>query len=136
MLVVWQTAARFDSKRSLCAWLLGIAHRKALKAFAGSARRSGRELGIDPDWEPSDETQDLERDALETDLRRVIGQALQDLSPEYRAAIELCFYEGFSYEDVAGVLGCATNTVKTRMFRARRQLARALADLGPNHLRP
>ncbi|MGH8864349.1 MAG: RNA polymerase sigma factor, partial [Burkholderiales bacterium] len=55
--------------------------------------------------------------------------ALRQLSPEHRAVIELTFVEGFSYPQIASIVGCPENTVKTRMFHARRRLAQLLAHL-------
>ena len=54
------------------------------------------------------------RDWLESGLR--------ELSPEHRAVVELTYFHGYSYKEVAAVVGCPVNTVKTRMFHARRRL--------------
>jgi RNA polymerase sigma-70 factor (ECF subfamily) len=64
------------------------------------------------------------------DLSRLLAQALKSLSPEHRAVVELTFYEDFSYQEIAAIMGCPVNTVKTRMFYARRRLADVLAKLG------
>jgi RNA polymerase sigma-70 factor (ECF subfamily) len=64
------------------------------------------------------------------DLGRVLAWALETLSPEHRAVVELTFYEDYSYPEIATIIGCPLNTVKTRMFHARRRLAQVLAGLG------
>jgi DNA-directed RNA polymerase specialized sigma24 family protein len=64
------------------------------------------------------------------DLSRLLVQALESLSPEHRAVVELTFYEGFSYQEIAAIMGCPVNTVKTRMFYARKRLVQVLAGLG------
>ena len=48
-------------------------------------------------------------------------------SPEQRAVVELTYFYGLAYTEIAGIVGCPVNTVKTRMFHARRRL-RALLD--------
>ncbi len=55
-----------------------------------------------------------------------IRVALDKLSPEHRAVIELTFYNDCSYQEIAVIVGCPENTVKTRMFHARRRLKRLL----------
>ena len=52
--------------------------------------------------------------------------ALDKLSPGHRAVIELTFYADCSYQEIAVILDCPENTVKTRMFHARRRLKRLL----------
>jgi len=59
-----------------------------------------------------------------------LSQALRSLSPEQRAVIELTYYEGYTYREIAAIVGCPIDTVKTRMFYARRRLKSLLADRG------
>ena len=61
---------------------------------------------------------------------RLLVQAPEALAPAQRAVIELTFYQGHSYQDIAGIMGCPVNTVKTRMFYARRHLAQSLSAQG------
>ena len=136
LLVVWQNAARFDPSGRLLPWLYGIAHYKALKALARLSKRQS-ELPLDYDDADADERNDHPRDPdnpeqalLRQDLGRVLAQAIETLSPEHRAVVELAFCEGFSYQEIATITECPVNTVKTRMFHARRRLTHALARLG------
>jgi len=57
---------------------------------------------------------------------RLIEAALQKLPKKLRAAIVLKEIEGFSYEEIAGVLGTSVGTVKSRISRAREELRRLL----------
>ena len=68
----------------------------------------------------------------EVELENLLSVALDDLSDEQRAVIELTFTEGLAYRDIAVILGCPENTVKTRMFHARRKLEPYLALLKPD----
>ncbi|MGH8615202.1 MAG: RNA polymerase sigma factor, partial [Gammaproteobacteria bacterium] len=63
------------------------------------------------------------------ELGRELVAALERLSPKHRAVIELTFVEGLSYPQIASLAGCPENTVKTRMFHARRRLAQLLSHL-------
>ena len=140
MLVVWQSAERYDPALShLSTWLFGIAHNKALKALSTAARHKV-EVSIDPieadDFaEASDPTDPAVRpdphNPEQTLIGRQLGHALQwavdSLSAEHRAVIELAFAEDYSYQEIATTLACPVNTVKTRMFYARKHLGVLLA---------
>jgi RNA polymerase sigma-70 factor, ECF subfamily len=58
---------------------------------------------------------------------------LDQLSAEHRGVIELAFAEDCSYEEIATIMQCPTNTVKTRVFHARKKLALLLASRGVDH---
>ena len=64
------------------------------------------------------------------ELSHMIAYALETLSPQQRAVVELAFYHEHSYQEIAVITGCPVNTVKTRMFHARQRLAQLLAGLG------
>ncbi|MBM3779261.1 MAG: sigma-70 family RNA polymerase sigma factor [Acidimicrobiia bacterium] len=64
------------------------------------------------------------------DLRAALGQVLQRIRPEYREAVLLRYREELSVEEVAGVMGIPVGTVKTFLFRARKEMAAALAGRG------
>lgn len=128
MLVVWQNAARFDPTARFSTWLFGIAHHKAMKAWGRSANKP---LPLPPLRPDEESDQDNPENILTTqELGRTLVQALASLSPEQRAVVELTFYHACSYQEIAEITGCPVNTVKTRMFHARRRLAQYLEALG------
>ena len=139
LMAVWQNAARFDPKRARAStWLFGIAHHKAFKALA-RANPHNWVLLDDVGVTPADEAvvqaaltghDDPEHVAMEAQNARTLYEALATLSPEHRAVIQLACVEGFAYEDIARLLDCPVNTVKTRMFNARKQLAAVLSKFG------
>lgn len=138
-MAVWQSAARFDAERARAStWLFGIAHHKGLKALTRAAPRS---------WVPLDNSSvaldghgtDLpalvshdnpERTAMGAQLGHSLADALAELSPEHRAVIELAFVETLSYDDIARVMNCPVNTVKTRVFHARKKLSDLMQQRG------
>jgi RNA polymerase sigma-70 factor (ECF subfamily) len=65
------------------------------------------------------------------ELCQLLAKALGTLSPEQRAVVELTFYHGFSYPEIAAIVDCPVNTVKTRMFHARKRLGQLVSELGP-----
>jgi RNA polymerase sigma-70 factor (ECF subfamily) len=64
------------------------------------------------------------------DLRDLLDEALRHLSAEHRAVVELTYFYGCSYEEIAAIAACPVNTVKTRMFHARAKLKKLLPLLG------
>jgi RNA polymerase sigma factor (sigma-70 family) len=61
-----------------------------------------------------------------------IQTALDELTPDFRAAVVLCDIEGLSYEEIAATLGIKLGTVRSRIHRGRTQLRAALAHLDPH----
>lgn len=143
MLAVWQNAGRYDPAQGrLLTWLFGIAHHKGLKTLR-QAGRSRAEVSLDtlpPTTLDEVETQeDLpqavaphnpERIVMGWELGQALLWALDQLSPEHRAVIDLTFGQDRSYPEIATIVGCPVNTVKTRMFHARQKLAYWLAQRG------
>jgi RNA polymerase sigma factor (sigma-70 family) len=127
MLVVWQNAAHFDHSSRLSTWIFGIAHHKALKTLARSSRGMPETLPPAPAWSDADDPEGI---MTRQELGHTLAQALDALSPEQRAVVELTYYHEHSYQEIAAITGCPVNTVKTRMFHARRHLAQVLAGFG------
>ena len=125
MVVVWQKAGRFGGRSKLSTWILGIAYRITLKRLRQDSRRARAEAELPDEAQPSDIE---EPEALLSRRQRQerIRKALLQLSPKHRAVIELTFFEGLSYREISEIVGCPHNTVKTRMFHARRQLKQVL----------
>jgi len=128
MLVVWQNASRFNNASRLSTWMFGIAHNKALKALA---RSSNDVADVPPatrdEWIDGDNPEGA---MMRQELGKTLARAIETLSPEQRAVVELTYYHEHSYQEIAEITGCPVNTVKTRMFHARRRLAQLLAGLG------
>ena len=127
MLVVWRRAHTFVPTGKVSTWIFGIAYRQALKALrqAGDARleyRDGDDGAADDGADPGDLV-------LRQQQRDRIGVALDALSVEQRAVVEMTYFLGYSCRDVADVLGCPVDTVKTRMFYARKRMRGLLGAL-------
>ena len=129
MLVAWQSAARFDPGKSrLSSWLFGIAHNKALQALERMGARREDALEEDDPGADGASVRTPEEAAIGRQTGAALARALEGLSPNHRAVIELAFAEGCSYQEIADITGSPLNTVKTRMFHARKHLLQLLEE--------
>ena len=124
---VWRQADRFEGRSAVSTWLLAIARFKALSAL----RKKPDEELDEETAEAIEDTSDNPEVTLEKkDKSAVLRQCLEKLSPEHREIIDLVYYHEKSVEEVAEVVGIPENTVKTRMFYARKKLAELLQAAG------
>lgn len=123
MLVVWQRAHRFDGTSKVSTWIFAIAYRTACKAIKGL----DEPVDIDPDLFQGDAGYEPEHELNLQQLRRAIGAALDDLPAAHRTVVQLTYHHDMGYAEIAEIMDCPVNTVKTRMFYARRRLRLLLA---------
>jgi RNA polymerase sigma-70 factor, ECF subfamily len=124
---VWRQAARFEGRSSVSTWVLAIARFKAL-----SALRRPRHAEIDE--EAAAEIADLEDDpevvAQKKDKGAILRACLAGLSGDHREIIDLVYYQERSIEECAEIVHIPENTVKTRLFHARKRLAEIAKSKG------
>jgi RNA polymerase sigma-70 factor (ECF subfamily) len=111
---VWQSAARFDASRGNAkSWVLTLAHRRAVDAVRHDQAATNRENKYDwssgPDFDEVAETVTI---SLEHEQVRRCLDSLTDLQ---REAVNLAYYKGYTYAEVAESLSANPATVKTRM---------------------
>ena len=113
MLVVWKDARKFRGQSAMSTWVFGIAYRKAMTAIKSEVRyQAPLDRRTDANAVADKPPQDIDW----------ICAGLAHLSADHRQVIELTYFSGFSYREIAEIAGCPINTVKTRMFHARRRL--------------
>ena len=124
---VWRQAGKFEGRSAVSTWLLAIARFKALSALR---RRTDAELDEETAEAIEDTSDDPEVALEKKDKSAVIRKCLVHLSAEHREIIDLVYYHEKSVEEVAAIVGIPENTVKTRMFYARKRLADLLKAAG------
>jgi RNA polymerase sigma-70 factor (ECF subfamily) len=122
--VVWQTAGRFRGASRLTTWIIGIARNIAFKEFRG--RRS--EEPFDESCKGADHTSHLRPE--QRDRNQIMRQALTTVPAKHREILELVFYQDLIYPEIAELLGIPVNTVKTRVFHAKKTFKSALLARG------
>ena len=128
LLLVWEQPERYNHDSKISTWVFGIAYMKSLKSMSKTARHD-EHLDID---ELSETLKDpVGNLAQNMENQNWLNSALENLSVDQRALIELTFYHGLTYQEIAKILDCPENTVKTRMFHARKKL-QAFAETQEN----
>jgi RNA polymerase sigma-70 factor (ECF subfamily) len=123
LMAVWRQSGSFDGRSRLSTWIFAIAYRKALRA---RLRQDEPREDKDAEQRPSDEI-----GADQTLNRRQVQQAVIDamgeLSADHRTVVDLTYFHEIGYKEIAEIMDCPVDTVKTRAFHARRHLKTVLA---------
>ena len=126
-LTVWRQAGSFENRSQVSTWILSIARFKALTALG---RRRETQLDEASTEMVADASDTPEQTVLHTDRTAQLRKCIAQLSSDHREVIDLVYYHDKSVEEVATILHLPKNTAKTRMYYARRHLARLLATHG------
>lgn len=124
MFIVWQRASSFNGSCKVSTWIFAIAYRRALK---------GTRLLDEPvesEFEEAslgDMQNEPEQDVMHRQRQENIERALDALPFVQRAVVNLTYFHGLAYGEIAEIMDCPVNTVKTRMFHARRRLRALLS---------
>jgi RNA polymerase sigma-70 factor, ECF subfamily len=122
---VWSKAGNYEGRSQVSTWLLAIARFKALSAVT----RHREVLGDEPAMELVEDAADTpEETILKEDRTTQLRRCLAQMSREHREVIDLVYYHEKSVEEVAEITQMPKNTVKTRMFYARKRLGQLLAS--------
>jgi RNA polymerase sigma-70 factor (ECF subfamily) len=124
---VWRQADKFQARSQVSTCLLAIARYKALAVLR---RRSTEELdqeGAAAIEDPAANPEVMMENRQKTEILR---KCLTQLSPTHREVIDLVYYHEKSIDEVAEITGVPQNTVKTRMFYARKRIAELMNNQG------
>jgi RNA polymerase sigma-70 factor (ECF subfamily) len=124
---VWRQAERFEGRSQVTTWLLAIARNKALSTLR---RRSAEELDDEVAEFIEDPSDNPEAAMLKSQRASVLQDCLTQLSPAHREIVDLVYYHEKSVEEVAEIISVPANTVKTRMFYARKRIGELMAAKG------
>jgi RNA polymerase sigma factor (sigma-70 family) len=125
MMVVWNRPDSFHGASKLSTWLFAIAYRKAMRGLrkqdeAVEDREAERRVSLEAG---PDESSSRAR------VRQLLSDAITELSPAHRAVVDLTYFHDLGYREIALILECPVDTVKTRMFHARRHLRKKLGGV-------
>ncbi|MBL4671525.1 MAG: RNA polymerase sigma factor [Arenicella sp.] len=113
MLTVWQKAAAFRNESKVSTWVFGIAYRTCLSHSRKELKHTAN--SSDMDMQTMTDEQDSE-------LVEHLRAAVTELSDDHKMVVELAYFYGHSTAEIADIMRCPINTVKTRLFHARKNL--------------
>jgi RNA polymerase sigma-70 factor, ECF subfamily len=132
----WQAIHKFRKDASFYTWIYRITTNLAIDFKRRRDRRPTTpfEEGIDPDvdasvQEPPSTNPSPVDEAQRKELREQIDAALQELSPEHRAIVQLREFDGLDYAAIAKITGCSIGTVMSRLHYARKHLQKVLKEV-------
>jgi RNA polymerase sigma-70 factor, ECF subfamily len=126
---LWREPDRFDPGRgSLRSFLLAQAHGRAVDAVRSSSSRRSRESREAARTARAE--YDMQHEVWDLALADQVAQAMGELSEDERRAIQLAYFDGHTYREVARVLEQPEGTVKSRIRSGLRRLRDALVDAG------
>ena len=124
MLVVWRRSDTYNAQCKVSTWIFAIAYRTALKALRTQDEPVET---VSPD-ELVSEDAEPEQQLRRNQTRAALASALDALSAEQRAVLILTYFHDLPYAEIARIVDCPVDTVKTRMFHGRRRLRAMLYD--------
>ena len=124
LMVVWRKPEAFNGASKVSTWIFAIAYRTALKA-----RSRYKEPVEDPHGDQRASPDAGPEMALgQRQVQDVLLSAMDELSADHRAVVDLTYFHEAGYREIAEILDCPVGTVKSRMLHARRRLKDVLAD--------
>jgi RNA polymerase sigma factor (sigma-70 family) len=116
--------ADFDASQKLKPWVFTIAMNLKREYFRRKKRRPERPLDMESAVEPAVAALGV----AQVEARRTLARVLGDLPPDQREVIELHWFDGLEFPEVAQVVGASLSAVKVRAHRGYVRLRQALGD--------
>lgn len=123
----WRKADSFEGRSAVSTWLTTIAHNRAVSVLR---KRSDAPLDEDYAAQIADEEDTPEVVSQKRDKAEIMRECMNSLSADHREIIDLVYYHDKSVAEVAEIANIPVNTVKTRMFYARKKLAELMREAG------
>jgi RNA polymerase sigma factor (sigma-70 family) len=124
MLVVWRRSDTYNRQSKVSTWIFAIAYRTALKAL----RKQDDPVELEADEELTSEDSGPEQRLIADQTRSQVLRGLEALSVEQRSVLVLTYFHELPYGEIARIVDCPVDTVKTRVFHGRRRLRALLQD--------
>lgn len=126
MYVVWKKASTYNHQCQPSTWIFGIAYNKARQAYSSVSNTD--EESFDEFDDNNLVLEEKHSGLQQLEISNWLESGLETLSLDQRTVIELTYFQGLHYSEIAELMECPENTVKTRMHHARKKLALALKN--------
>jgi RNA polymerase sigma-70 factor (ECF subfamily) len=124
MLVVWRRSDTYNRQSKVSTWIFAIAYRTALKAL----RDQDEPVDAGAADELSSDDPGPEQQLMAGQMRSQLVRGLEALSAEQRSVLVLTYFHDLPYSEIARIVDCPVDTVKTRVFHGRRRLRALLQE--------
>ena len=121
MYEVWRHASRFAGQSQVSTWVLGIARHKLLDKLRQRGMHITQELNEEA-TSVADSAPSVYEQLAEKQRAEQVSQCLEALPDDQRECMHLVFYEELGLAEIAEIQQCPENTIKTRLFHARRKM--------------
>lgn len=126
-LEVWRAAGRFEGRSQVSSWIISIGRNKAISLLR---KRSDAELDDDYASGLEDDSDTPEVTTLKQDKAAALRDCINRLGQQHREVIDLVYYQEKPIKEIAAILEVPENTVKTRVFHARKKLSELMSKAG------
>ncbi len=126
MMTVWNKGHQFQGNSKVSTWVYAIAQRRCLNILRKSYYKN---IIISDDEEMLDRLAGEDGTDVTDEIPDLVSKAVSKLPPKQRMVVELCYFDGLSYEEISQIMQCPVNTVKTRMFHAKSKLEKIIKKL-------
>ena len=123
----WRSASKFEGRSSVTTWLTAISYNKSISYLR---KRKEAQMGDGQAEAMVDDADSPQTELMKGDKGDKIRSAISKLSKQHAAVIDLAYYHEMSINEIAEVLDVPANTIKTRLFHARKNLHEILCDEG------
>lgn len=124
---VWRAAGKFEGRSQVSSWIISIGRNKAISLLR---KKSDAELDDDYASGLEDGSDTPEVSTMKQDKAAAMRLCIDRLSDEHREVIDLVYYQEKAIKEIAIILSVPENTVKTRVFHARKKLSEHLKRAG------
>jgi RNA polymerase sigma-70 factor (ECF subfamily) len=130
-LQVWRRAADFDENRGRpFTWLVTLARSRGIDRLRSRAARERVAVASANEASESEQVSDAATDAIRSEQREVVNNALSQLPEEQKRPLMLAYFDGLTQSEIATRLGAPLGTVKTRMRSGMMKLRELLSARG------
>lgn len=124
MLRIFRSISGFKGQSSFSTWVYRVTMNTCLDELRKKKNKPTTSLDglLDTGWSPSDDLDTPEHHTITGQKRSAIHSAIAELPEDMRSAVVLRDIEGFSYDEISGMLGINVGTIKSRISRGREKL--------------
>jgi RNA polymerase sigma-70 factor (ECF subfamily) len=121
----YRNLASFRNDGKFSTWIYRITYNVAIDRI----RKNREEIPVE-DWDAADDRATPEDALVQAESAQLIREAVENITPEYRRALELFYFSGRKYNEAAEIMGIPLNTFKTYIYRGKRELLSAAQKTG------